>query len=334
MVKVFIIAEAGVNHNGDISLAKRLIELSAEAGADAVKFQTFKTEKLVSKFAAKADYQKQTTDASESQLSMLKKLELSYEDHLLLKSHCQKYNIQFLSSPFDLDSVDFLNDLGMEIFKIPSGEITNLPFLRKIAALKKPVILSTGMSNMSDISDAIKVLFDGGLKKDLLTILHCNTEYPTPMMDVNLLAMKTIGKEFDVQVGYSDHTLGVEVPTAAVALGAVCIEKHFTLDKNMPGPDHTASLDPAELKAMVKAIRNIEQALGNSVKEPTPSEIKNREAGRKSLVASRSIRMGEIFTTENLTVKRPGSGVSPMKWDIVLGTAAARDFSEDELIVL
>jgi N,N'-diacetyllegionaminate synthase len=268
MSKVFIIAEAGINHNGSIEIARKMIDVGVSAGADAVKFQTFKAEKLVSKFALKAEYQKQTTKAEESQLEMVKKLELNFNDYKELKKHCEEKGIIFLSSPFDLESIDFLNEIGLEIFKIPSGEIDNLPYLRKIGSFGKKIILSTGMSNLKEIEDALNILVNTGTRKENITVLHCNTEYPTPFKDVNLLAMLTIKNAFNVSVGYSDHTLGIEVPIAAVALGATVIEKHFTLDRNMEGPDHRASIEPEELKAMIKAIRNIEKALGNGIKKP------------------------------------------------------------------
>lgn len=334
MQPVFIIAEAGVNHNGDLNLAKQLVDVAAEAGADAVKFQTFKAENLVSKNAPKATYQNQTTAAEESQFTMIKKLELDLETHKLLMSHCQQKDIMFLSSPFDLDSIDLLNKLEMKIFKIPSGEITNLPYLRKIGGLGKNVILSTGMSTIDEIEAAIQTLYTAGLKKEQLTILHCNTEYPTPMTDVNLCAMQTLANSFGTPVGYSDHTLGIEIPIAAVALGARVIEKHITLDNNMPGPDHRASLEPQQLKAMISAIRNLEKAMGSKIKQPTSSEEKNKSIARKSIVASRQIKQGEILCNDNLTVKRPALGISPMEWDRVVGTRASRDFQADEAIHL
>lgn len=330
MEKVFIIAEAGVNHNGDIGLAKKLIDKASEAGADAVKFQSFKAEKLVTKGAKKAEYQEKTTDIKENQFQMIKKLELDYEKHRELTDYCKSKNILFLSSPFDLESIDLLDDLGLDIFKIPSGEITNLPYLKKIATLKKKVILSTGMGNLGEIEKALDILRLLGTQD--ITVLHCNTEYPTPMEDVNLLAMNTIKDAFKVKVGYSDHTLGIEVPIAAVALGAIVIEKHFTLDKNMEGPDHKASLEPEELKEMVKSIRNIEKALGDGIKTPTKSESKNIDIARKSIVAAKGIAKGEVLTESNITVKRPGDGISPMRWDEVIGRIAIRDFKEDELI--
>ena len=332
MEKVFIIAEAGVNHNGSIELAKRLIDRAAEAGADAVKFQSFKAENLVTKTAKKAEYQETATGVAENQFQMIKKLELDYEKHGELMNYCQEKGIMFLSSPFDLESIDLLHKLELEIFKIPSGEITNLPYLRKIGKLKKKVILSTGMSTLGDIEQALDILRENGT--DDITVLHCNTEYPTPMKDVNLNAMKTIRDAFKVEVGYSDHTLGIEIPIAAVALGATIIEKHFTLDKTMEGPDHRASLEPNELKAMVTAIRNIENAMGDGVKKLTESESKNIKIARKSIVASQNIKKGEIFTEENLTVKRPGDGISPMIWDHVIGKIAKQDFKEDEKIEL
>lgn len=289
MKKVFIIAEAGVNHNGSIELAQKLIDVASESGADAVKFQTFKAEKLVSKNAQKAEYQKQTTDKTESQFDMIKKLELDLDAHKELISYCKTKNIMFLSTPFDHDSIELLNDLGLEIFKIPSGEITNLPYLRHIGKLSKKVILSTGMADIGEIEDALDILISSGTQKENITVLHANTMYPTPMEDVNLKAMVTIGNTFDIPFGYSDHTLGIEVDIAAVAMGACCIEKHFTLDKTMEGPDHKASLEPDELKAMVKAIRNIELAFGNSVKKPSKSEIPNMQIARKSIVAKLDI---------------------------------------------
>lgn len=332
MAKVYIIGEAGVNHNGDITIAKRLIEEAARIGIDAVKFQTFNSKKLVSKFANKAEYQKKTTDVAESQLKMLERLELSRNDHFELIEHCKKCQIDFLSSPFDLESIDFLNEIGLDTFKIPSGEITNLPFLQKIGALRKKVILSTGMSTLSEVKDALEVLYTAGTRKDDITVLHCNTEYPTPMSDVNLLAMNTMGMELQVRVGYSDHTNGIEVPIAAVALGACMIEKHFTLDRNMEGPDHKASLEPYELEAMIKGIRNIEVALGDGVKKPSASESKNMKIARKSIVAISPIKKGEPFSSTNMGIKRPGSGINPMRWNDVIGKVAQRDFLEDELI--
>ena len=332
MDKVFIIAEAGVNHNGSIVLAKKLIDVATEAGADAVKFQTFKAKNLVSKNAQKAQYQKKTTDANESQYEMIKKLELDIETHKKLMAYCKQKGIMFLSTPFDHDSIKLLDNLGLEIFKIPSGEITNLPYLRHIGSLKKRIILSTGMADIGEIEDAIDVLTSVGTLKEDIIILHANTMYPTPMGDVNLKAMQTIACTFGCDVGYSDHTLGIEVSIAAVAMGAKVIEKHFTLDKMMEGPDHKASLEPDELKAMVQAIRNIEKALGSSIKKPTSSEYPNIEVARKSIVASRSIKKGEQLSEKNLTVKRPGNGTSPMRWDEIIGKVAQKDYETDDLI--
>lgn len=330
---VFIIAEAGVNHNGDINLAKRLVDVAVEAGADAVKFQTWKTELLVTKEAVQAQYQVENTNISESQFDMLKKLELSYKNFEELKYYCDNKEIIFLSTADEIQSADFLCGL-QDIFKIGSGEINNLPYLRHIGALKKEIILSTGMAKLGEIEDAINILVASGTCKEKITVLHANTMYPTPMADVNLRSMLTIGQAFDCQFGYSDHTLGIEVPIAAVAMGASCIEKHFTLDKNMEGPDHKASLDPQELTNMVKAIRNIEQALGNAIKKPSPSEQPNIAIARKSLVSACDISKGELFTTDNLSIKRPGNGISPMRWDEIIGTVALRDYREDELIEL
>jgi N,N'-diacetyllegionaminate synthase len=332
-MSVFIIAEAGVNHNGSIVLAKKLIDAASDAGADAVKFQTFKTENLVSKSAKKAAYQQknmQTED--ESQFAMLKKLELDSAVHKELITYCKTKKILFLSTPFDLESVTLLDELGLEIFKIPSGEITNLPYLRAIAKLNKKVILSTGMATMEEVKDALNILLAHGTRKQNITILHANSMYPSPMEDVNLRAMQSIQKELDVAVGYSDHTLGIEVDIAAVAMGASVIEKHFTLDKTMQGPDHKASLEPDELKAMVRAIRNIEKALGSSEKKPSPSEQPNREVARKSIVAACDIQKGEILSEKNLTTKRPAKGLSPMVWDSIIGSAAEKDYKEDDLI--
>ena len=332
-MSVFIIAEAGVNHNGSIKLAKKLIDVASEAGVDAVKFQTFKAENLVSKNAKKATYQKENiNDGDDSQFNMLKKLELDVDTHNELISYCNSKNIMFLSTPFDHDSIDMLNDLKLQIFKIPSGEITNLPYLRKIGKLNKEIILSTGMATIIEIKEALDILIKAGTIKENITILHANTMYPTPMCDVNLNAMVTIGKTFDIKYGYSDHTLGIEVDIAAVAMGASCIEKHFTLDKIMEGPDHKASLEPDELKDMVKAIRNIELALGSSIKEPSPSETPNIKVARKSIVALYDIKKGDIFTQNNLATKRPGDGISPMRWDDIIGTTALKDYLEDELI--
>lgn len=335
MQSTLIIAEAGVNHNGSVELAKQLIDAAAEAGVDYVKFQTFKAEKLVSKTAMMADYQRKNIGGENSnQYAMLKKLELTPEAHLELISYCETKGIKFFSTAFDLESLDFLSSLHLGLWKIPSGEITNYPYIKKIASYKEPVILSTGMSTLDEIEDAISVLVKFGIPKDFITVLHCNTEYPTPMSDVNLKAMDTISKRFNVCIGYSDHTRGIEVPIAAVALGATVIEKHFTLDCTMEGPDHKASLDPQELKIMVSAIRNIEQALGEKDKSVSSSEEKNKSVARKSIVASRYISAGEILAECNLTVKRPGDGISPMMWETVIGTNAVRSFEPDEQIVL
>ena len=331
-MKVFIIAEAGVNHNGSIDLAKKLIDVASNAGADAVKFQTFKAKNLVTKNAKKAIYQKDTTNIKESQFNMLKKLELNIEAHKELILYCNSKKIIFLSSPFDHESIELLKDLDLEILKIPSGEITNLPYLRHIGKLDKKIILSTGMSTIDEVKNALSILINSGTKKNKITVLHANTEYPTPMEDVNLRAMVTIGKELDVNFGYSDHTLGIEVDIAAVAMGASCIEKHFTLDCNMEGPDHKASLEPSQLKAMVKAIRNIEKALGSSIKKASKSELLNIKIVRKSIVVKTKIKKGEILTQQNLSVKRPGRGMSPMEWDDVVGTKSTKDYNEDEPI--
>ena len=330
--KVYIIAEAGVNHNGSIENAKRLVDIAASAGADAVKFQTFKAEKLVSVLAPKADYQKETTGEVESQFDMIKKLELDEESHEVLKKYAKAKNIDFLSSAFDLDSISYLDDLGIFLFKIPSGEITNKPYLQKIARTGKPVVLSTGMATLSEIEQAVDVLIANGCNRENITILHCNTEYPTPMQDVNLNAMNTIKNAFKVNIGYSDHTLGIEIPIAAVALGARVIEKHFTIDKLMEGPDHRASLDGPELNAMVTGIRNIEQAMGLGIKEPSESELKNIAVARKSIVALKNIVIGETLSKENVTVKRPGSGISPMSWDDVIGKKASCNVNTDECL--
>ena len=331
-MNVFVIAEAGVNHNGSIKLAKELITAAAESGADAVKFQTFKTENLVSKTAQKAEYQKKTTDALESQFDMIKKLELNMETHKELIDYCQEKDIMFLSTPFDHGSIDMLNNLELQIFKIPSGEITNLPYLRHIGSLARKVILSTGMSTLQEVDDALTILTGVGMKSENITVLHANTMYPTPFEDVNLKAMMTIQQECGIAVGYSDHTLGIEVDIAAVAMGASIIEKHFTLDKNMDGPDHKSSLEPEELKAMVSAIRNIEKAMGDSEKKPSPSESVNINIARKSIVASQNIEKGETLTEENITTKRPGSGISPIKWDSVIGSTATKSYNRDDLI--
>ena len=325
--KVFIIAEAGDNHNGSIDLAKKLIEVALEAKADAVKFQTFKTEEVISKMAKMAEYQKKNLGIEESQFDMVKKLELSFEDFEELKRYTEDKGLMFLSTPFDLESCDFLNNLGLNIFKIPSGEITNLPYLRKINSFKKDVILSTGMAALDEIQAARDVL-----KDCKVSLLHCTTEYPCPYDAVNMNAMLTMKEKFNLPVGYSDHTQGIEIPVMAAAMGAQIIEKHFTLDKNMEGPDHKASLEPDELKQMVKAIRNVEKAFGDGKKEPQPAEIKNIAIARKSIIAKCNIKKGEIFTEKNLTTKRPGNGISPMKWDEIIGTAATKDYLEDELI--
>jgi len=330
MSSTLIIAEAGVNHNGDLEIAKRLIEVASDSGADYVKFQTFQASKLVTAYAKKAVYQAHNTGEQGSQYDMLKGLELSYENHLTLMEHCKKFEIGFLSTGFDIESVMMLNSLGMELFKIPSGEITNLCYLEQIASLNKPVILSTGMATLGEIEDAVRVLGNGDCKQ--LTILHCTTEYPTPMADVNLNAMLSIRDAFKLKVGYSDHTLGIEVPVAAVALGASVIEKHFTLDRTLPGPDHKASLEPTELKAMVQAIRNVEIALGNGRKGPTKIEIENRAVARKSIVASCAIRQGEKYSLSNLDFKRPGTGISPMRVYEFIGKPADKDYLENEQI--
>lgn len=330
--KVVIIAEAGVNHNGDVTLAKKMVDVAKSCGADAIKFQAFKTDCLVSKVAPKAEYQKKINKEQESQFEMIKKLELNCKDYAIIKSYCDKKGVMFISSSFDLESIDLLNKLGLEIFKIPSGEITNLPYLSKIGGLKKKIIMSSGMANLKEVGEALQILEKGGTQIKNITVLHCNTEYPTPFRDVNLRAMLTIKNTFKVAVGYSDHTLGIEVPIAAVSLGASIIEKHFTLDRNMEGPDHKASVEPQELKAMIKAIRNIEKALGNGIKKPSQSELKNKEIVRKSIVAAENIKRGQAFTEENVTIKRPAMGISPMQWNKLIGKIAKRDFKKDELI--
>jgi len=334
MRNVVVIAEAGVNHNGNMDLAYALIDKACAAKVDYIKFQTFKTELAISKKAKKAEYQVENTqNSSESQYEMVKKLELSYSQQLELVKYCKSKGIKFFSTAFDLDSLQFLKDIGLNLVKIPSGEITNLPFLRKAATLFSEVILSTGMCTMEEIEDAVSVFKQNGIED--ITILHCNTEYPTPMEDVNLKAMRAIQEKFHLPVGYSDHTLGIEVPIAAVALGASVIEKHFTLNKTMEGPDHVASLEPEELKNMVIAIRNIEKAIsGSGIKEPSNSELKNIAIARKSIVAKTTIKKGDVFSESNITVKRPGDGISPMKWDDVLGKIAIKDFEEDELVKL
>lgn len=332
-----IIAEAGVNHNGSIDIARQLVDKAVEAGVDIIKFQTFKSEKLVSKSARQAEYQKRNIGkkSDDSQLSMLKKLELSEQDHVELMAYCKQKGIKFFSTAFDMDSIEYLHSLNLGLWKIPSGEVTNYPFLKRIASYNERTILSTGMCDLQDVRAAVDALYNNGLSKENLTLLHCNTEYPTPFEDVNLKAMDALRKEFGVEVGYSDHTKGIEVPIAAVALGASVIEKHFTLDRNMEGPDHKASLEPDELKAMVSAIRNIEKAVdGDGTKHVSESERKNITIARKSIVAACDIKAGETFTEQNLTVKRPGNGISPMRWEEVIGTKAIRNFSEDELIEL
>jgi N,N'-diacetyllegionaminate synthase len=334
MSKVFIIAEAGVNHNGSLDMALQLVDVAADAGANAVKFQTFTADALVSQSAQKADYQKRTTGADESQYAMLKRLELSESDHLAIIERCRQREIQFLSTPFDSASITLLHRLGMTIYKVPSGELTNLPYLREVASVAQQVILSTGMARLAEVEDALQVFLDAGFARGQVVILHATTEYPCPMNEVNLRAMQTIGKAFGVAIGYSDHTKGIEIPVAAVALGASVIEKHFTLDNTLPGPDHKASLEPHELKAMVTAIRHVEQALGDGVKRPTASELKNMSVARKSIVASKVIKIGDVFTTDNLTVKRPGTGISPMLWDTVIGQIARYDFMPDDVIRL
>lgn len=332
MKHVIIIAEAGVNHNGNFELAKKMVAAAKEAGVDYVKFQTFNPRKLVSKYAEKAEYQKKTTGANETQLQMLQKLTLTAENFLSLRDYCREVGIGFISTPFDLDSIAFLETFDMDFWKVPSGEVTNLPYLEAIARTKRRVVMSTGMCDMNEIQDAIEVLEKNGTTD--ITLLHCNTQYPTPYEHVNLSAMNSIKDALHKEVGYSDHTQGIEVPIAAVAMGATVIEKHFTLDKNMEGPDHKASLDPTELKQMVSAIRNIEKAIGNGLKEPSSSEMANKGVARKSIVASRCIKQGEVFSEKNLTTKRPGTGISPMKWYEVIGKVAPRDFSEDEIIEL
>jgi N,N'-diacetyllegionaminate synthase len=330
--KVFIIAEAGVNHNGDMRLARELVHAAADAKVDAVKFQTFRAESLVRRDAAKAQYQVERTGNSEGQYEMLKRLELSWESHHELKALAEKRGIEFMSTPFDTECADFLAKLGVKRFKIPSGEITNYPYLRHVARLKIPVIFSTGMSDMTDIESCLNTFLANGLSREQVSVLHCNTEYPTPPEDVNLRAMLAMKERFQLTVGYSDHTAGTEVSVAAVAMGARIIEKHFTMDKNLPGPDHLASLEPAELVFMAQSIRNISLALGNSLKGLSRSEAKNRHAARKSIVAAKQIKKGELFTEDNLTTKRPGSGISPMRWTEIIGKTAPRDFTSDEMI--
>jgi N,N'-diacetyllegionaminate synthase len=331
-MKTTIIAEAGVNHNGNMTMAKKLVDAAADAGADLVKFQTFKAETLVTQSAKKAEYQKILTGEGESQFEMIKKLELDRTAHEELIQYCKIKNIQFLSTAFDHDSIDLLAELNIPFYKIPSGDITNLPYLRHIGRMGKPIIMSTGMSTLEEVRVALNVLLESGAEKNKITILHCNTEYPTPMEDVNLKAMLTIQDELDIAVGYSDHTLGIEIPVAAIALGACVIEKHFTLDRTLPGPDHCASLEPEELKLMVAAIRNIEKAMGDWVKKPSPSEMKNMSIARRSIVAKKPISKGELFSEKNLTVKRPGTGVSPMEWDTYIGRSADKEYQMDDLI--
>ncbi len=328
----FVIAEAGVNHNGSIAMALQMVDVAVHSGADAIKFQTFKSERLVTRDAPKAEYQAKTTDAGESQLDMLSHLELSARDHHALMIHCQEKDIIFMSTPFDEESADMLIGLDVPVLKIPSGELNNLPYLRKIGGFRKKIIMSTGMANLEEIRTALFILTESGTPKEKTIVLHCNAEYPTPMEDVNLNAMLTIRDELGVKVGYSDHTLGIEIPIAAAAIGATVVEKHFTLSREMEGPDHVASVEPQELKAMVEAIRNIEKAMGDGVKKPSPSETKNIPVARKSIVAKKPIRKGESLTADNLTVKRPGTGISPMEWDENLGKTADREYEEDELI--
>ncbi|MFC1666043.1 N-acetylneuraminate synthase [Pseudomonadota bacterium] len=333
-MKTLIIAEAGVNHNGNSKLARQLIDVAVEAGADLVKFQTFTADSLVAVHASKADYQIDATDNCESQHTMLRRLEMTREMHEELFAYCDSCGIKFFSTGFSQSDVDLLATLGLDRFKISSGDITNLPYLRHVGRYGKPIIISTGMAALEEVRMALVILEESGTPRDRITVLHCNTDYPTPMVDVNLCAMLTMRDAFNVAVGYSDHTLGIEVPIAAVALGATVIEKHFTLDRDLPGPDHQASLEPKELKAMVAAIRNVEQAMGNGIKLPSPSEAKNLTVARKSLVAAKEISAGEAFTEHNLCVKRPGTGISPMDWDQVLGQKSPRDFKADELIEL
>ena len=331
-MSVLVIAEAGVNHNGDIDIAKSLVDIAVEAKADIVKFQTFSAERQVTKNASKAAYQKETTARDETQYSMLKKLELSIDMHEELIAYCKSNHIEFLSTGFDIQSVDLLQNLGQRLFKIPSGEITNFPYLEHIGKIGKPIILSTGMSTLNEIKIALEILQKAGTSKELITVLHCTTSYPVPMSDVNLLAMRTIKDKFEVKVGYSDHTLGIEIPIAAVALGASVIEKHFTLDRNLPGPDHKASLEPNELQEMIKTIRNVEQAMGDGIKKVMPSEAENRDIVRKSMVAIKEIKKGDIFTSENLSTKRPGNGISPMNWNLIIGKSSKHNYEIDELI--
>jgi len=329
--KTYIIAEAGVNHNGSLETAKKMIDAAASAGADAVKFQAFKADKLASISAPKAEYQKNGNDG-ESQYEMLKRLELDFDAHKCLLEYANEKGIDFLSSPFDLESIDMLDRLGLKTFKIPSGEITNLPYLRKLGRLNKKIIISSGMSSLAEIKEALDVLIKEGTHKEQITVLHCNTAYPTPYKDVNLMTMKEIEEGLGISAGYSDHTPGIEIAIAASTLSAVVIEKHFTLDKNMAGPDHAASIEPGELKIMVSAIRNVEESLGTAKKKVTPSEKENITAVRKSITAAQDIKKGEFFQENNITAKRPGTGISPMKWDEVIGKRAKRDFEKDEMI--
>lgn len=331
-MSVFIIAEVGVNHNGSLEIAKQLVDVAVDCGVDAVKFQTFKASALVTREAEQADYQTKNTGKQESQFDMLQRLELSEADHHDLLSYCVKNKIEFMSTPFDLKSVYFLKALGVKRFKIPSGEITNYPYLKMIGEFNSKIVMSTGMANIGEVEAALNLLIESGTARDKITVLHATTDYPTQMSDVNLMAMQNIAQAFKVKVGYSDHTPGIEIPTAAVALGASMIEKHFTLDKTMSGPDHKASLEPHELMAMVKAIRNLEKALGDGVKRPSESEAKNKAVARKSLVAVCNIKQGEVFTEQNLTVKRPGTGISPMCWNDMLGQTAIKDYKADDLI--
>lgn len=332
MKPVQVIAEAGVNYNGRIELAKEMVYIAKECGADVIKFQTAKAELVMSKYAEKADYQKKATGVAENQLEMCRKLFLPYEDFAELSGLCKQVGIGFLSTPFEIESINFLHELGMDMWKIPSGEITNLPYLEEIGRFGQKIILSTGMSNLQEVEDAVKVLLSAGAIKEDITLLHCTTEYPAPYSDVNLNAMLTLKNKFGMKVGYSDHTQGIVIPIAAVSMGAEIIEKHFTLDKNMEGPDHKASLEPEELKEMISAIRKVEIAFGDGDKAPQPSEIKNIPVARKSIIAKQAIKRGQLFTEENLTTKRPGNGISPMKWYDVLGTKAIRDFAEDDLV--
>ncbi|MFG6428237.1 MAG: N-acetylneuraminate synthase [Muribaculaceae bacterium] len=332
-MRPIIIAEAGVNHNGSLEMALQLVDAAADAGADFVKFQTFSSDKLVTCSADTADYQRKNCNA-DNQREMLRQLELSHDDFRKIAAHAREKGIGFLSTPFDIESIDFLASLDMKYMKIPSGEITNLPYLRAIAEKHIPVIMSTGMSTLADVENALKVLYDGGLCRNDITLLHCNTQYPTPYIDVNLKAMLTLHEAFGVSVGYSDHTKGIEVPIAATAMGATVIEKHFTLDKNLPGPDHTASLDPTELHDMVEAIKHIAMALGSPIKSVSPSERRNMSVARKSIVAAKEIREGDTFSPENLTTKRPGTGISPMMWDDIIGRTATRHYHPDDLIEL